>query len=444
MKRVVALHLYFIFSFLVFGDERRIGWLANRSLSQYQDLGANNSPYEPSELYPDFSTVGALISLDGELGTATLVAPNMVVTAAHVLENFYLDQADPARWKFYHGADRSLSVSYEIESFKIHPSWKIRQENVKLFSNNQHIGDGDGDLLGVDIALALLKTSVPNIYPARLPNEDDDPIGQRAVLAGFGNLVNGQTGETNHANSLRIGGENIFDRSVEKVSVPFNWDPDGDGSFETPLDAHLGGILGIDFDGPTQLSNSLGQGESVELLGDGSSLSSPLLLEASTARGDSGGPAFSFTQNHWRIHGVVSYGTTNSTYGDVTIYTRLASHYTWLQDQLPNWADSKIVGSTDWRENPWLGMFAPVDQMWNFHINLGWLYIPSPKGNSFWAWAYLLGKWIWLSDQAYPYIYCYSPPASHWKYINLDVSNGFYLRAFSYSSGQWNSYLGSK
>ena len=51
--------------------------------------------------------------------------------------------------------------------------------------------------------------------------------------------------------------------------------------------------------------------------------------------GDSGGPAFVRTLGYWRLHGVVSYGTSESEYGDVTVYTRLASHYDWLISELP-------------------------------------------------------------------------------------------------------------
>ena len=384
--RILLISLLILTSYFpVFSDERRIGWLANQSLESYEKLGANQPPYQSSLQYPDLSVVGALISSQGnKLGTATLIAPDVVVTAAHVLENYFSDNADPSEWKFYLGAERSDPDVYEIESFTLHPSWKIRQKDVKLLDrNNVHIGDGDGDLLGVDIALAYLKAPILDVFPARLPNEYDDPLGERAVLAGFGNVVNGATGVEDFGNSKRIGGENTFDRSVAKVSVPQTWDPDGDNISEPVLNSSLGGLLGVDFDSPSNLNNSLGQGESIDLLGNGTSVASPLSLEASTAPGDSGGPAFSHTQDYWRVHGVVSYGTTNSTYGDVTIYTRLASHFEWLQNNLPNWADSRMLGNSGWRENPWLGIFAPFDKNWNFHRKLGWLYIPFPKGNFF-------------------------------------------------------------
>ena len=88
------------------------------------------------------------------------------------------------------------------------------------------------------------------------------------------------------------------------------------------------------------------------ILGSGNSTATPLPLEASTAPGDSGGPAFVYTNDAWRVHGVVSYGTDNSTYGDVTIYTRIASHYDWIHTRLPNWHNAKFIGEGNWRESP--------------------------------------------------------------------------------------------
>ena len=68
--------------------------------------------------------------------------------------------------------------------------------------------------------------------------------------------------------------------------------------------------------------------------------------------------------------------------------------------------------------------------------------MPSTKGNSFWAWSLALDKWIWLSDQAYPFVYCYEQSSSFWMYILLESSNGSLIRAYDYSSGNWGTYSG--
>ena len=90
-----------MFTFLLCGDQRRIGKRHDLSWSNYYQLGNNSGSYSISEEYPDLSVVGALISSDGALGTATLVAPNYIVTAAHVVKNDYYENPNPQDWKFY-------------------------------------------------------------------------------------------------------------------------------------------------------------------------------------------------------------------------------------------------------------------------------------------------------------------------------------------------------
>ena len=416
-----------IFSFLIFlgscfADQRRIGKRHDLSWTPYYQLGTNSNLYESSEAYPDLSIVGALISKSGALGTGTLIAPNYVVTAAHVLKNDYYEIPDKFDWEFvmyYDFGDANSVYKYQVDEIIIHPAWSARQTTSNTL--------GDGDELGLDLAIVQLNRSVAGVYPARLPSTSDDPLGERTVLAGFGTLVEGNSGNQDGSNDRRVGGENTIDRSVAQVfksGVP---------------ESQRGGVLGIDFDSPQQSHNSL-SGTSIDLLGSGTSQASPLSLEASTAVGDSGGPAFCRTNDFWRVHGVVSYGTNDSSYGDVTVYTRLASHYDWLSSQLPDWADSQILDQSGWVQNPWFGILVPVSNNWIYHTNLGWLYIPFPKGNYFWAWSHVTGEWIWLSDEAFPFIYCYSGEGSFWMYLLLESSNGSNIRAYDYSSSSWQSY----
>ena len=417
---------FIVFVFLlgyVSADQRRIGKRDDVNWTSHYQLGNNSGNYEVGEEYPDLSVVGAIISQNGALGTGTLIAPNYVLTAAHVLKNDYYETPDPSEWEFvmyYDLSEVSSVYKYQIDDIIIHPAWSARQTESNAL--------GDGDELGVDLAILRLSRSIVNVYPARLPSKNDDPLNQRAVLAGFGTLVEGDSGASDNSNVLRVGAENMIDRSVAQVFKP--------GVPEN----QLGGVLGIDFDSPEQGHNSLESGSSVDLLGPGESGSTPLPLEASTAVGDSGGPAFCRTNNSWRIHGVVSYGTESSSYGDVTVYTRLASHYDWLLRELPDWADSKLLDESGWRQNPWLGTLKPDFNGWCYHVNFGWIYFPSTKGNYFWGWSHHLSKWVWLSDQAFPFIYCYSSAGSFWMYVLLEYSSGLTVRAYDYSSNSWQSY----
>ena len=427
---------------LLSSEHRRIGVRHDVDNDLYFDLGRNYGAYVPSDDYPNLSLVGALISESGALGTATLVAANHIITAAHVVKNTLFDDPNPTKWQFilHHDyGESSSSDVYHIEEINIHPGWTARQEFTEKEYGNPL---GDGDILGLDLALLKLNRPVVNLYPARLPCESDDPVGLRTVHSGFGILVNGYSGAEDSSVDRRLGGENIIDRSVARVS------------FDNGIDSgsYIGGLLGMDFDSIDGTNNSLSKifttsnsllKEARQVLGSGDSQASPMNLEASTAVGDSGGPAFVLTRGTWRIHGVVSYGTADSTYGDVTLYTRLATHYNWLINNLPNWADSKVLESTGWLENPWFGKIFPTNNKWVFSQNLGWLYIPTPLGNYFWAWSDLLKKWVWLADESFPFLYYYTPTQSSWYYILLDYSNGSVMQVYDYSTLSWRTYTGS-
>ena len=429
--------LFLAFSCHLIGqsDIRRIGRLADVTWEEYFALGSNQGKYASGQNYPDLSVVGALVSNSGEIGTATLIAPNIILTAAHVVQNIVLnienDTPKAGNWKFYMGENlqhASSSTSwyseevYTIKQFFVHEGWTDRQ----ILKIND--GEGDGDFLGVDIAIAVLDQDVVGYFPARLPNQNDDPNKKRTVLSGYGTLVHGSNADLDPTNKKRTGAENFIDRSVEKVS-------------EVGVDdLSLGGLLGIDFDSPLEVNNTLGDGISIDKLGVGDSDASPLPLEASTAKGDSGGPAFVYTNNAWRIHGVVSYGTSDSTYGDVTIYTRVASHHDWIHSKLPNWHNCKILGEGNWRESPWLGPLFPYESKWNFFTKLGWMYVDQAVGEALWGWSYLMQDWIWFSSEVFPYVYCYS--LDDWMYLSENNSNALSISGYDFSLKKWKTFTG--
>ena len=131
----------------------------------------------------------------------------------------------------------------------------------------------------------------------------------------------------------------------------------------------MGGLIAVDFDSPQQDKNTLGSSASiVDYLGSGTSSSSPLPLEASSAVGDSGGPAFLYNNQAWRTVGVVSYGTSDSTYGDVTVYTRVASQMEWIKSYLPIWSQARQTMYDGWLELEWFGAF------FNMYISIFYFY----------------------------------------------------------------------
>jgi len=398
---------------------RRIGKLDTSTWSPYYGLGVNASPFESSGQFPDFSPVGALISVDGVFGTGTLVAPSVVVTAAHLFRNSLSSPLPISEdWHFilHSPFNQALeSQKYAVSKVILHPGWVARL--------SQFGGQGDGDMLGVDLAIVLLREEVVGVYPAKLPSDGIEPLGAKVVLGGFGNLVDGKNGSLGTGNKRRVGGVNILDRvvvQVEDTSIPSEY---------------LGGLLAIDFDSPQLNSNTLGSGEpAIDYIPVGSSDATPVELEASTAVGDSGGPAFMKIADAWRIVGSVSYGSSDSTYGDVTVYTRIANHKSWLESFIPAWSQARKTSYRGWLESDWFGFFFPGASNWNYHSTHGWLYLPQTSQESFWAWQPNLGWW-WSGLSVYPFIY--SSERGGWLYFGRSESTPLKSVFFDYANGTW-------
>ena len=400
---------------------RRIGKLESQTWDQHIFLGQNQGSYLPSKDFPDLGTVGVLRSDSGFLGTATLIAPDLIVTAAHVVKNSLSDpNPEDENWQFILSSDfeqATIAESFEVSDFVIHPAWTIRQnEGI----NN---GNGDGDRIGVDLCLAFLKEKVLEIYPMPLPNGNFASIGEQVIIAGYGTRVDGLNGVIHSNNSNRLAGENILDRVVDQISIP------------SLSDQYWGGVLAVDFDSPQQNTNFLGEEyPSIDYLGTGTSDANPLPLEVSTAVGDSGGPVLTNFEGRWRINGVVSYGTNYSLYGDITVFTRLASHQEWINQYLPAWNEAKILQGGSWMELKWFGAFLPFDQGWNFHSQLGWFFTADPKGSSFWSWHPTIG-WSWVYAGVFPFLY--SDERKNWFYLDRQSSNPERWLIYDYSIASW-------
>ena len=389
----------------IFGAEdedrqRRVSHRHDVSATIHQQLGANVGFYLTGDNYPDFSPVGALLSQDGWMGTATLISPTCILTAAHVvLDNAYSPEPNPANWEFVMGTDFEATdaPTYPIASIHVHPGWR-----ACMVRNN-------GDLKGFDLALIRLGSAVPNVAPATINANYEEIIGEVLYFAGVGSLGNGNDGITDEDNSKRFAGANELDRVNSDVSH---------GLAASRYSGTRGGVLGFDFDSPSGDENSLDESKlPVGELGDGTSDSMPISLESTSAAGDSGGPAFCFLDNTWRLVGVSSYGTTNSIYGDVAVYTRVANHADWIFDFLEPWPTTAWAGSGAWRTSSWFGsFFVTADGKWIYHEKHGWLY--SPDGgydlDNMWLNSKELG-WVWTSSKIYPYLY--SDTNKNWLYF---------------------------
>ena len=402
------------------GGSRRLGKLETQSWDTHYALGQNLSPYEESGYIPSFASVGALLSNDGVLGTASLIAPDTIITAAHVVKNRTSDPLPTSsQWKFvlFHDFESAPSnLEYKIKSFTIHPTWIERQQLKPPF--------GDGDRLGCDLAIAKLESSVVGYQPLRLPNNDGFSIGQKVYLAGFGNLVDGSEGAGNSDNSRRMAGENILDRIVTEVSI---------------TDSEKGGgLLAFDFDSPSRNNNSLGINSSYSAFDNlplGDSSETALTLEVSTAEGDSGGPLIAKQGRVWRLLGTVSYGSSNSTYGDISILTRISNHTDWIQEQLPYWPGSKLLNDEGWIESDWLGLMMPFSSGWNYNVNLGWLWAIPKSDDSVWLYKSNHLGWLWTGLSIYPFFF--SSDLDDWLYMNIQSSDEISWYLYNFSSKEW-------
>jgi hypothetical protein len=426
-KLVLILLLFIAGEMIGKTENRRLGKLHNSNWTEYYNLGSNLGSYAAGINYPDFSCVGALLSKNGILGTGTLISSNVVVTAAHVLKNTLSTPSPRASdWEFILDSEyenASQSSIYEVDNIIIHPAWTSRL--------NQNGGAGDGDILGVDLALVILKNKVEGVYPAKLNYGNIESIGAKVFLAGFGNLVDGLAGTLSAQNIKRLGGENSLDRVVVQVNAPL------------VSKAERGGLLAIDFDSPQQNTNSLSANSPlVDYLGSGISSPVPLGMEASTAVGDSGGPAFIMVDGAWRAIGTVSYGTSDSTYGDITVYTRLTSQVEWLQTYLPNWTQARSLRFEGWLELDWLGSFFNSSNNWNFHTLHGWFYSNNSSGESFWAWQGNHLGWWWSGRSVYPFLYSYT--LARWLYIDVEQSGFNKIIYFDYQEMRWKEDTNSR
>ena len=386
------------------GDRhRRISHRHDVSSTNHQQLGVNSGAYASGDNYPDFSPVGALLAKDnGWMGTATLISPGCILTAAHVVwDNASLPEPNPANWEFVLGTDfeSASAKKYNVASIHVHPGW------VACLANN------DGDLKGFDIALLQLSSSVQGQSPAIVNASFKEITGEILYFAGVGALANGIDGPTNPSNSSRFAGANVLDRVSPEVSHELS---------SSLYSGSKGGVLGFDFDSPSGDKNSLSGEITYGRLGSGTSDPTPISMEATSSSGDSGGPAFSWLGDAWRVVGVSSYGTTNSVYGDVAVYTRVANHADWIFTYLDSWSTAAWAGSGTWRTSSWFGSFSvTTDGKWIYHEKHGWLYAPGGGDNldDLWFWSEDLG-WTWTNHKTYPYFYqAKTATTGNWLYF---------------------------
>ena len=242
----------------------------------------------------EYSAVGSLVNDWGYTGSGTLIAPDWVLTSAHMFSaaksaTFTID-----------------GTAYATSQLIANPGW--------------HTG---GEFNGSDLGLAHLSRPVPGVIPANLYIGSDE-IGQVATFVGFGLTGTGLTGYGTLDN-LKRAFQNVVDGNFGNPAVLLASDFDNphsaaDNAFGTPTPLPLEGCVAPGDSG----------GGVFVTLGDRTYLAGVVSFLAA------------------------SDGRNNADYGDVSGFGRVSAFTPWISGIVPEPAPSAVLVTglgllTGWR-----------------------------------------------------------------------------------------------
>ena len=235
-----------------------------------------DSAYRNLASSSDYQSVGIFVNADGYTGCGILIAPDWVLTAAHL---------------FLSAGSGSFSINgdtYTSSQLIIHPDW--HSANV---------------LAGSDFGLVHLNTAVSGITPATLYTGAAES-GQVGTFVGFGLTGTGLTGYT----TLDYG-----KRAFQNVM---------DGDFGSPAL-----VLGADFDSPRDATkNQFGLATPLNLEG------------CVAPGDSGGGVFSTFNGQSYLVgvvSAVVSTdGNSNANYGDMSAWGRVSAFDSWIGGYVPS------------------------------------------------------------------------------------------------------------
>lgn len=266
----------------------------------------------------DFAEVVEIEVNGSRGGSGVVIDENWVLTAGHVVEGGRSMVVSKPGW------------SREVSEVITHPDW----------SANPAVGVSQGaDLALLRIAQGLSEVPVVPLWGG------GNSVRPLAMIAGYGAGGNGLLGAYQPGDGLQAG-LNLVDRFVTAGSGAF-WitDFDSGASRHNSLNRATVDQRYFDLAGQAPLTELVfANGEETSRAGfaglsDGFG---PVFPEATTARGDSGGPLFLFNEarQRWELAGITSFGLNplyppgfqrgDSRYGDLSFFTDVSGQRDWL------------------------------------------------------------------------------------------------------------------
>ena len=266
-----------------------LGVLASTTLHPTLTWGVTIRDDQPDSGYldlaggPDYSSVGTFVNSFGYTGSATLIAPDWVLTAGH-------NVVAATSGTFTIGGN-----SYTSTQLIRNPGW--------LNGN---------PLNGYDLGLVHLSTAVAGIAPATLYTGSSE-FGQIATFVGFGFTGTGLTGYQTLDNQKRAC-QNVIDGDFGNPSI----------------------LLGCDFDNPhSALDNAFGDAVPLSLEGSVATGDSGggVFLTIGSQTYLAGVISFVAATD----------GSANSDYGDVNGFGRVSAFVPWITSTIPEPSASTLL-----------------------------------------------------------------------------------------------------